>query len=143
MFSGEYIFSQVMDHLPMHTFRKCVERYSGNRYVKSFNCFDQFLCMAFGQLTHRESLRDIEICLRAHNPKLYHIGIRGGISRNTFSNANKTRDWRIYADFALALKSTLRKHKPPEIFNIMRIVFHNNKIYQCNYLNISKNYLTT
>ena len=103
MFSGEYIFSQVMDHLPIHTFRKCVERYSGNRYVKSFNCFDQFLCMAFGQLTHRESLRDIEICLRAHKPKLYHIGIRGGISRNTFSNANKTRDWRIYADFAHAL----------------------------------------
>jgi len=103
MFSGEYIFSQVMDHLPIHTFRKCVERYSGNRYVKSFNCFDQFLCMAFGQLTHRESLRDIEICLRAHKPKLYHIGIRGGISRNTFSNANKTRDWRIYADFANAL----------------------------------------
>ena len=103
MFSGEYIFSQVMDHLPMHTFRKCVERYNGNRYVKSFNCFDQFLCMAFGQLTHRESLRDIEICLRAHKPKLYHIGIRGGISRNTFSNANKTRDWRIYADFAHAL----------------------------------------
>jgi len=61
MFSGEYIFSQVMDHLPIHTFRKCVERYSGNRYVKSFNCFDQFLCMAFGQLTHRESLRDIDI----------------------------------------------------------------------------------
>ena len=103
MFSGEYIFSQVMDHLPIHTFRKCVERYSGNRYVKSFNCFDQFLCMAFGQLTHRESLRDIEICLWAHKPKLYHIGIRGGISRNTFSNANKTRDWRIYADFANAL----------------------------------------
>lgn len=103
MFSGEYIFSQVMDHLPMHTFRKCVDQYSGNRYVKSFNCFDQFLCMAFGQLTHRESLRDIEICLRAHKPKLYHIGIRGGISRNTFSNANKTRDWRIYADFAHAL----------------------------------------
>jgi len=103
MISGEYIFSQVMDHLPMHIFRKCVERYSGNRYVKSFNCFDQFLCMAFGQLTHRESLRDIEICLRAHKPKLYHIGIRGGISRNTFSNANKTRDWRIYADFANAL----------------------------------------
>ena len=100
-FSGEYIFSQVMDHLPMHTFRKCVEQYSGNRYVKSFNCFDQFLCMAFGQLTHRESLRDIEICLRAHQPKLYHIGIQVGISRNTFSNANKTRDWRIYADFAL------------------------------------------
>lgn len=103
MFSGEYIFSQAMDHLPIHTFRKCVERYSGNRYVKSFNCLDQFLCMAFGQLTHRESLRDIEICLRAHKPKLYHIGIRGGISRNTFSNANKTRDWRIYADFAHAL----------------------------------------
>ena len=68
MFSGEYIFSQVMDHLPMHTFRKCVERYSGNRYVKSFNCFDQFLCMAFGQLTHRESLRDIEIFFRPIRP---------------------------------------------------------------------------
>ena len=80
MFSGEYIFSQVMDHLPMHTFRKCVERYSGNRYVKSFNCFDQFLCMAFGQLTHRESLRDIEICLRAHNQTLPYRNPRRNIS---------------------------------------------------------------
>ena len=67
-----------MDHLPMHTFRICVERYSGNSYVKSFNCFDQFLYMAF-QLTHRESLQNIEICLQAHNPKFYHIGIRVGI----------------------------------------------------------------
>ena len=75
MFSGEYIFSQVMDHLPMHNFRKCVKRYSGNRYVMSFNCFDRFLCMALGQLTHKESLRDIEICLWANNPKLCHIGI--------------------------------------------------------------------
>ena len=77
------MFSQVMDHLPMKTFRRCVERYHGNRYVQSFTCLDQFLCMAFAQLTFRESLRDIEVCLRAHHDKLYHMGIRGGMSRNT------------------------------------------------------------
>ena len=87
----------------MHTFRRCVHRYQGNRYVKSFTCLDQFLCMAFAQLTYRESLRDIEVCLRAHQDKLYHMGIRGAVSRNTLANANKVRDWRIYAELAQAL----------------------------------------
>ena len=87
----------------MHTFRRCVQQYDGNHKIKSFNCLDQFLCMAFAQLTYRESLREIEICLRSQSEKLYHMGIRGGISRNTLFNANKVRDWRIYADFAQAL----------------------------------------
>ena len=103
MYSGQFVSSQVMDHLPMHTFRRCVRRYQGNRYVKSFTCLDQFPCMAFAQLTYRESLRDIEICLRAHQDKLYHMGIRGTVSRNTLANANKVRDWRIYAELAQAL----------------------------------------
>jgi len=100
---GRLVFSQVVDHLPMHTFRRCVRRYAGNHKVKSFSCLDQFLCMAFAQLTYRESLRDIEACLRAQRDKLYHMGIRGGVSRNTLANANKVRDWRIYADFAQSL----------------------------------------
>ena len=103
MYSGQLIFPQIMDHLPIHTFRRCVHRYQGNRYVKSFTCLDQFLCMAFAQLTYRESLRDIEVCLRAHQDKLYHMGIRGSVSRNTLANANKMRDWRMYAEFAQAL----------------------------------------
>lgn len=103
MHVGKLVFSQLMDHLPMHTFRRCVKRYNGNHKIKTFNCLDQFLCMAFAQLTYRESLRDIETCLRAQKEKLYHMGIRGGISRNTLSNANKVRDWRIYADFAQSL----------------------------------------
>ena len=82
MYSGRLVFSQVMDHLPMKTFRRCVQRYHGNRHIQSFTCLDQFLCMAFAQLTFRESLRDIEACLRAHQDKLYHMGIRGGMSRN-------------------------------------------------------------
>ena len=103
MYSGTFVFSQVMDHLPIRVFRKCVQRYGGNRYVKSFPCLSQFLCMAFAQLTHRESLRDIEIGLRAHGSKLYHMGFRGNVSRNTLANANKQRDWRIYAEFAQEL----------------------------------------
>ena len=103
MHIGKIVFSQVIEHLPMHTFRRCVQRYDGNHKIKSFSCLDQFLCMAFAQLTYRESLRDIEACLRAQREKLYHMGIRGGVSRNTLSNANKVRDWRIYADFAQAL----------------------------------------
>ena len=87
MHSGRFVFSQVMDHLPMKAFRRCVQRYQGNRHVQSFTCLDQFLCMAFAQLTFRESLRDIEACLRAHEDKLYHMGIRGGMSRNTLANA--------------------------------------------------------
>ena len=108
MYTGKLIFSQVMDHLPKHIFRKCVDRYQGNRKIKKFSCLDQFLCMAFAQLTYRESLRDIEVCLRAQHSKLYHMGIRGGVARNTLANANKTRDWRIYADLAQSLIATAR-----------------------------------
>lgn len=104
MYAGKFVFSQVMDHLPLHTFRRCVSRYRGERYVKRFRCFDQYLVMAFAQLTHRESLRDIEACLRAHQNKLYHMGIRApGVGRTTLSKANELRDWRIYADFAQSL----------------------------------------
>jgi hypothetical protein len=101
MYAGQYVFTQLMDHLPWHVFRRCVARYSGDRKVKSFSCLDQFRCLAFAQLTWRESLRDIEACLRAQSAKLYHLGFRcGQISRNTMANANAERDWRIYADFA-------------------------------------------
>ena len=103
MHVGKLVFSQVIDHLPIHTFRRCVARYQGNRYIKSFSCLDQYLCMAFAQLTYRESLRDIEACLRAQKDKLYHMGIRGSISKSTLADANENRDWRIYADFAQSL----------------------------------------
>ena len=103
MHSGRFVFSQIMDHLPAKAFRRCVRRYRGDRRVRSFSCLDQFLCLAFAQLTHRESLRDIEVCLRAHRDKLYHMGIRGGMARNTLANANAKRDWRIQADIAQAL----------------------------------------
>ena len=99
MYTGRTVFSQIMDYLPMRDFRKCVEKYSGNYQVKSFSCLDQFLCMAFAQLTYRESLRDIEVCLRSMHEKLYHLGIRGNIARSTLAYANENRDWRIYADF--------------------------------------------
>jgi len=101
--TGRTVFSQIMDYLPMHEFRKCVKRYRGNYKVKSFSCLDQFLCMAFAQLAYRESLRDIEACLRSRQNKLFHMGIRGMVSRNTLAHANETRDWRIYADFAQVL----------------------------------------
>ncbi len=101
MYAGQYVFAQLMDHLPWHVFRRCVARYGGDRKVKSFSCLDQFRCLAFAQLTWRESLRDIEACLRAQSAKLYHLGFRcEQISRNTMANANAERDWRIYADFA-------------------------------------------
>lgn len=103
MYVGKLVFSQVIEHLPMHVFRRCVARYQGNHYIKSFSCLDQYLCMAFAQLTFRESLRDIEACLRAQKDKLYHMGIRGRVSRSTLADANESRDWRIYADFAQAL----------------------------------------
>lgn len=103
MYSGKMVFSQVMDFLPLHAFRRSVKKYEGNRYVKSFSCMDQFLCMAFAQLSYRESLRDIESCLRAMTPKLYHMGIRGKVSRSTLADANEKRDWRIYAEFAYVL----------------------------------------
>ncbi len=100
MNAGQSIFSQLVDFLPAYEFRQCVARYKGDYKLKSFSCWDQFLCMAFAQLTYRESLRDIEACLRANQTKLYHMGIRGRVSRNTLANANSVRDWRIYADFA-------------------------------------------
>src|SRR5271157_5024701 len=94
---GKLVFAQLMQHLPLTTFRRCVTRYRGTFKVKSFSCLDQFLCMAFAQLTFRESLRDIEVCLRAQSSKLYHLGIRSAVARNTLANANAVRDWRIYA----------------------------------------------
>jgi len=103
------VFAQLMEHLPLTTFRRCVARYSGEHKIKTFSCLDQFLCMAFAQLTYRESLRDIEACLRAQRNKLYHLGIRAVVSRNTLANANATRDWRIYADFAQSLIGIARK----------------------------------
>ena len=106
---GKSIFSQIMDFLPKHKFRQCVNRYSGNYRVRSFTCFDQFMCMAFAQLTYRESLRDIECCLRAMREKLYHMGIRGKISRSTIAYANENRDWRIYCDFAQVLIDQARQ----------------------------------
>src|SRR6266568_4043028 len=109
MYAGKLVFAQVMEHLPLHTFRRIVARYAGERKVKSFSCLDQYLCMSFAQLTYRESLRDIEACLRAQKNKLYHMGIRSAVCRNTLANANKVRDWRIYADLAQSLIQTARK----------------------------------
>jgi hypothetical protein len=109
MYSGPLVFTQVMDFMPLKTFQRCVERYQGNFSVKNFSCLDQFRIMAFAQLTYRESLRDIEACLRAQNNKLYHMGIRSKVSRSTLAEANEMRDWRIYADFAHHLISIARK----------------------------------
>jgi hypothetical protein len=108
MNSGKSIFAQLMDFLPSKAFRRCVKRYQGDYKLKTFSCWDQFLCMAFAQLTYRESLRDIEACLRAQQSKLYHLGIRGQVSRNTLAHANSVRDWRIYADLAQVLITRAR-----------------------------------
>ncbi|MBL7068525.1 MAG: IS4 family transposase [Candidatus Omnitrophica bacterium] len=118
MNTGKIVFSQVMEHMPLWEFRKCVKRYRGNYKVKSFKCLDQFLCMAFAQLTYRESLRDIEACLRSMQSKLYHMGIRSRISRNNLSNANNTRNWRIYADFAQVLIHNARRLYADEYLGI-------------------------
>ena len=103
MYSGQVVFAQVMEFLPRHEFNSCVRRYGGNRRPRGFTCRDQFLCLAFAQLTFRESLRDIETCLRAVGPKLYHAGFRSHVSRSTLADANRAHDWRIYADFAQVL----------------------------------------
>jgi len=108
MYTGQLIFSQIMDFMPLQTFRHCVGKYRGNFKVKTFSCLDQFLCMAFAQITYRESLRDIEVCLRSQNNKLYHMGIRGNVCRSTLADANKKRDWRIYAELAHSLIATAR-----------------------------------
>ena len=118
MNSGTLIFSQVMDFLPLHTFRRYVNRYHGHYKVQSFSCMDQYLCMAFAQLTYRESLRDIEACLRAQQHKLYHMGIRGNVARSTLADANEQRNWRIYADFAHALILIARKLYSNEPFGV-------------------------
>lgn len=109
MYQGRTILSQTLDFLPRRHFKKCVNRYKGNHRVRSFTCFDQFLCMAFAQLTYRESLRDTVLCLRAMREKLHHIGIQGKVSRSTLSNANEKRNWRIYCDFAQVLIGKARK----------------------------------
>jgi hypothetical protein len=108
MHAGKPVFAQLMDHVPLHTFRRCVAKYPSRYPTLSFSHLDQFLSMAFAQLTYRESLRDIETCLRANSTKLYHLGIRGGIARSTLADANEKRDWRIYQDFALSLIHTAR-----------------------------------
>jgi len=118
MHTGQTVFSQLLDFLPKKLFDKCVRLYHGNHRIKTFSCFDQYLCMAFAQITYRQSLRDIETCLHAMQPKLYHCGIRGNISRTTLAKANEHRDWRIYADFAQVLISKARRLYANEDFGI-------------------------
>ena len=118
MHTGKLIFAQLMEHLPLTTFRRCVTRYGGHHKVKRFSCLDQYLSMAFAQLTYRESLRDIEACLRAQSSKLYHLGLRATVARNTLANANATRDWRIYCDFAQSLIAMARRLYVNEPFGV-------------------------
>jgi hypothetical protein len=109
MHIGKLLFAQVMEFVPWHTFRRLVTKYRGDFNVRTFRCLDQFLCMAFAQLTYRESLRDIEACLCAQPAKLYHLGIRGNVTRSNLGDANETRDWRIYCEFAQALIRIARR----------------------------------
>ena len=118
MHAGKPVFAQLMEHLPLTTFRRCVARYGGHHKVQHFTCLDQYLSMAFAQLTFRESLRDIEACLRAQPSKLYHLGIRSKVARNTLANANATRDWRIYCDFAQSLIAMARRLYINEPFGV-------------------------
>jgi hypothetical protein len=118
METGKTVFAQLMDFLPVYEFQKCVQRYNGHYKVKHFSCWSQFLCMAFAQLTYRESLRDIEACLRSTQRKLYHMGFRGKVSRNTLAHANQVRDWRIYADFAQILISQARRLYANDSFGV-------------------------
>jgi hypothetical protein len=118
MYGGKLVFAQLMGHLPLHTLRRCVARYPGRYPTLTFSHLDQFLAMAFAQLTFRESLRDIETCLRAHSSKLYHLGIRGRIARSTLADANEKRDWRIYRDLALSLIQTGRRLYAGEAFGV-------------------------
>ncbi len=118
MHAGKLVFAQLTEHLPLTTFRRCVALYAGEHKVKNFTCLEQFLCLAFAQLTYRESLRDIEACPRAQREKLYHMGIRSRISRSTLADANEVRDWRIYADFAQRLIAMARKLCIDEPFGV-------------------------
>lgn len=118
MFDDRLVFAQLMDLLPRHDFNACVRRYRGDYHARNFTCRDQFLCMAFAQLTFRESLRDIETCLRSVPSKLYHAGFRGRISRSTLGDANHSRDWRIYAEFAQVLIDRARRLYADERFGV-------------------------
>ena len=118
MHCGKLVFAQLTSHLPLSTFRRCVTAYGGEHKVKSFSCLEQFLCLAFAQLTYRESLRDIEACLRAQSDKLYHMGIRSRISRSTLADANEARDWRIHAAFAQRLIAMARQLYLDEPFGV-------------------------
>ena len=109
MNAGKTVFAQILEHLPRYEFDKCIKKYKGNHRVRNFPCYDQFLCLAFAQLTYRESLRDIETCLNSHHEKLYHIGFRGQISKSTLADADEKRDCRIYQDFAYHLISIARR----------------------------------
>ncbi len=109
MNSGQTLFAQLVGQMPIYQFRKCVSNYHGNHRTRRFSCLDQFLCMAFAQLTYRESLRDIVACLRSHDRELYHMGIRGRVSRSTLADANESRDWRIYAELAQVLIGEARR----------------------------------
>ncbi len=119
MLSGQMVFSQLMEFLPRHEFNTCVRRYGGDGRLRGFSCRDQFLSLAFAQLTFRESLRDIETCLRAVGPKLYHAGFRGRVSRSTLADANLAHDWRIYADFAQVLIGQARRLYADEALAVM------------------------
>jgi IS4 transposase len=125
MHVGRLVFAQVMDLLPLTEFRRCVARYPERRPGRTFSCLDQFLCMAFAQLTTRESLRDIESCLRAVPTKLYHLGIRGSVCRTTLADANERRDWRIFADFAQVLIAEARElyAKDPAVANLSQTIY--------------------
>jgi Domain of unknown function (DUF4372) len=118
MHTGKLVFAQLMEHLPLTTFRRCVARYGGHHKIKRFTCLDQYLSMAFAQLTFRESLRDIEACLRAQSSKLYHLGFRSTVARNTLANANATRDWRMYCEFAQRLIAMARRLYANEPFGV-------------------------
>src|SRR3989449_3174550 len=109
MHTGRFVFSELISHLPHKEFQKCVTRYGGDCHHRRFSCWDQYLAMAFAQLTYRESLRDIETCLGAVGGKLYHMGFRTSVARSTLADANESRDWRIYADFAQTLIATARQ----------------------------------
>ena len=115
---GRTIFAQLLDFVSPYEFRVCVDRYGGQYKVQTFSCWDQFLCLAFAQLTYRESLRDIQACLRVAQPKLYHMGFRGTVARNTLAHANEVRDWRIFADFAQGLIATARGLYATEPFGV-------------------------
>ena len=118
MHAGQLVFAQLLQDLPRWHFRECVRRYGGDHRVRRFSCWNQFIVMAFAQLTFRESLRDIETCLRAVPKKLYHVGLQGSISRSTLADAKESRDWRIWADFATILIDEARRLHADESFGV-------------------------